>query len=200
MPLIYDVRCEACGNGYSICEFYLAVQLDDGSLKPLRHPLEENDLTDAGFTFPQARREARLVRCESGVCKHCGGLYERRTFEPPLGCLGGIMAAVQVALLLSALIWMAFPGGHSPGSRTATKAVVAGVLAAGALWLVRRWEKRGWRRHLAYRPPLTDERCCASATPDSIIALDSIKLPRVAVSCAACGGRATATICIGGIS
>ena len=91
MALIYTARCSACGDRFGAVDRGLAVQLDDGSLVRLPHPTESHALEAAGFTWKRAQDQARLVRCDSLVCKLCGGLYERRTFQRPQGCLSSIL-------------------------------------------------------------------------------------------------------------
>src|SRR5688500_5792268 len=104
MPLVYTARCPTCGERFSASECDLAVQLDDGGAVPRGHPGEARVLERAGFTWGRAYDEARIVRCHNFVCRKCGGVYERRVFAGPVGCLTQLLAALACVLAFAAFV------------------------------------------------------------------------------------------------
>jgi hypothetical protein len=197
MPLIYTAHCPDCGHRFGTSDVTLAVQLDDGTLVPLRHPGESSDLERAGFTMKRANDEARLVRCTHYVCRRCGGLYGRRASLAPFGCLSFILSVIAMGLLAPPVGWVLFARSHRPDGRSVPVFAALVCMAGAIVWSIRRWETRTYRRHLPGRPPLADDRCCAAATRRDLVAFSRATWWRRRFPCAQCGGHAVSVATTG---
>lgn len=200
MPLIYTARCVQCGRQHSSSECDLAVQLDDGSLTFLRHPVEILDLSSAGFTWERAYNETRIVRSDNLICRKCGGIYQRRAFAPPVGCLTGLLLMVLGGLLVAVVVAAVFvtTEGWQGWPVLALFTVAAGAIGAVA-WLRHRSEACAYRRHLSGRPPLRDVKCCETTTLELLVPINRAGGRHQVFPCPSCG-RETLTIACDGIS
>jgi hypothetical protein len=76
--------CSVCGTKRSWLSDTLSIQVDDGSLKCLRHPGESFDcIHDHGLTLGMASARGRLFRETFFVCRCCG--RDGETIEPWIG-------------------------------------------------------------------------------------------------------------------
>ncbi len=118
MPLIYRIKCSACGKGPTIKSFvagwvttddekggtilpdsYMALKLDTGEFVCLPHPGEGRSLKSYGFEWDEAARQGRLFHITFKICTKCGLINEDpETCTPQIGC-GGVMLAVAVAIV-----------------------------------------------------------------------------------------------------
>ena len=188
MPIVYTAHCPTCGERFQSPDMNLAIQLDDGSLVPLRHPLGEHDLTNAGFTWEQAHDEARIVRCEYLVCDRCGGLYEARSRTSSAGRLSVATGAAAMAITAAAAVWLLWRFLWSRMSEPSVRATLISLavigVAAGIAWFGRTHYRN---RHA--RPELRDARCCKAATPDTLVGLSDATWRRKPFPCSGCGGQ-----------
>ncbi|MFT3788801.1 MAG: hypothetical protein QM770_21960 [Tepidisphaeraceae bacterium] len=72
MPAFLHIKCDDCGQESLLLTDGLSVQLDDGSLKHLRHPGEGRDCENLGLTLAQAASRGRLFHNEYSICRSCG--------------------------------------------------------------------------------------------------------------------------------
>jgi len=80
---------------------YVAVQLSNGELACLPHPVEESTLREHGLTWRQASRQGRLFRVEFKICERCGTLHEeRRIYDGQAGCLPGVIGGFATIPLI----------------------------------------------------------------------------------------------------
>ncbi len=157
MPTVYRAQCESCkgapepngsvagfvsidgrNDGVVLPDSYLAVQLSDGELACLPHPIEESTLKQHGLTWRQVSKEGRLFRVEFKICKKCGTLHEeRQVHDGRAGCLPALFGCVAIALLLRFLAHASWPSS-----------LFGGYLGLFAVWLAAsllvriRWRKR----------------------------------------------------------
>src|SRR5262245_40695995 len=83
--MIYELKCEECGNGRRASDGGLSIQMNDGSLAVLGSPGELRAAGVLGSTLDGAASEARLVRSADLLCPACGGLFVRRDRVAPFG-------------------------------------------------------------------------------------------------------------------
>jgi hypothetical protein len=116
--------CSACGVRRFWLSDTLSLQLDDGTLKCLRHPGESYDCEAEGLTLAQAADRGRLYRETFFVCRSCGRtgeIIERRAaraHEHPLR-------------------------PFSVRAMTTAGLMIGGVLGAAAVWF-RVWDLAMW--------------------------------------------------------
>jgi hypothetical protein len=195
VPGIYEARCSKCGNKRLLSDSSLAVQLDDGTLRWLRHPLESFDLEKAGFTWEHAYDEARMVRSEPFICRQCGGIFEKRSFVAPAGCLSAVLF-IAAAYICFALAMRAAARGSGAANEVAALCAAAVAALAFAVWAKWRTGRR-YRQNLPRRPALSDVRCCEAATPKTLIRVGRLPRPK-GLACKACGGVGTVAVrCVG---
>lgn len=72
MPLWHTTACDACGDRRGFVSDARALQLDDGTLRPLRHPGESFDCEKHGLTLYQASQRRRLFVLDFYLCRTCG--------------------------------------------------------------------------------------------------------------------------------
>ena len=164
MPTIYSIQCTSCGEGPGadnglagwvradgrkggkvFPEGYLAVRLDDGTLKPLPHPIESSALQGLGLTSAQVARQNRLFRVTFKICRKCGCLHtERKLDDPRTGCLIAMtLGPIMVAVLryVAKVSWSSALFGAYLGMVAITGMI--GLIN----WL--RWRKQNFELHLS---------------------------------------------------
>jgi len=128
MPTIYQGRCAACGyasdlfpaesgavlvdrpvpglSGTAVAGAALYEDVagaafaepSDPRLVALAHPLEQDILSAAGYTWGSCAWAGRYVRIRRVVCRGCGTLFEvrRLTCPPAFGCLPALLVGAGV--------------------------------------------------------------------------------------------------------
>jgi hypothetical protein len=179
--------CTHCDHEAYARDRTLAIQLDDGSLLHLGHPLESDHVEAAGFTWPQAENQARLIRTTTRLCHACGRFARRHKRASPEGCLGILILLVALALTCFAVLPLyAYAIGHVTRSEmifTLTLLALAALLAFTLWSLIRYREIHAFRAQRKLRPPLPDMPCCAAPR------LRRLPFRRRNLPCPTCGHR-----------
>jgi hypothetical protein len=97
MPLILQIKCRSCHRGPPLvrctlrfadepeCEYTEfshsndALQLNDGSIAILPHPVETEEIKRYNITWDEAMQAGRLLTISLKACNRCGTLHEERS-------------------------------------------------------------------------------------------------------------------------
>jgi len=129
MPLIYRIKCEACGKepimksfvagwvttdrekgGTILPDGYMALKRETGEFVCLPHPIEHRRLESYGFTWNQAAKQKRLYRVTFKICATCGLINEEASIvNQRLGCGAGIIAAITSMVVFRVVINLNWP-------------------------------------------------------------------------------------------
>lgn len=161
--------------------------VDDPRFVVLRHPVEDLDLADTGYSWSDLLWQGRYVTVSNMICHGCGTVFPRRRLSAPgaTGCMPSLMLGVAVggsfgiwwrSVSVGLITWYAFTFG----------AVVL-MQTLASLYLRLRFSARA--------ASLAAERFCPTCTADNAEKIDRAKR----VTCPKCRHE-TLTFVMAGVS
>jgi len=129
MPLIYRIKCEACGKepimksfvagwvttdrekgGTILPDGYMALKRETGEFVCLPHPIEHRRLESYGYTWDQAVNQGRLFDIKFKICTTCGLINEDPEIcHPQIGCFPVLIASAVSITLFKWLLKLNWP-------------------------------------------------------------------------------------------